>query len=324
MAQIDAFIRTMFENKSEAVGIATGHPPLLMHHGERKPLEPGVVQLARLEQLVGEVLNAEQQSVLSSVGRVELLHRTVEGTVKLAVRKGSGAMQLMISPASASNMPRGPLSGEGAPVATTPSTPPGPASPSAQAGPALQVVRASAIEDPFALKGGKPVDDPFAPKAPAAPSARSLIDPIGAAPQSSEKIDALFRELVKRGGSDLYVCTGKKALIRKDGELVPIGQSVMSEAEVKSLLFSITHNDDREAFERENDVDFAYEIAGLARFRANLFRDRNGAGAIFRTIPVELLTAEKLNLPQAILDLCNLNKGLVLVTGPTGSGKSTT
>jgi twitching motility protein PilT len=146
----------------------------------------------------------------------------------------------------------------------------------------------------------------------------------GASTAGPHPIDALFRELVKKGGSDLYVCTGKKAMIRKDGDLVAIGQTVLTEDEVRKLVLSIANGDQRSQFEKTNDVDFAYELSGVARFRANLFRDRNGVGGIFRQIPVEVISSEKLGLSQAVLDLCMLNKGLVLVTGPTGSGKSTT
>jgi twitching motility protein PilT len=89
-------------------------------------------------------------------------------------------------------------------------------------------------------------------------------------------------------------------------------------------LFSCTPIDLRQRFRETNDIDFAYEIPGVARFRANVFRDRNGIGGIFRQIPTKILSAEELNLPKAVLELCNLNKGLVVVTGPTGSGKSTT
>ncbi|HBP18395.1 MAG TPA: type IV pili twitching motility protein PilT, partial [Planctomycetes bacterium] len=94
--------------------------------------------------------------------------------------------------------------------------------------------------------------------------------------------------------------------------------------ELEQLFDEILPTPNREEFERENDTDFAYEIKGLARFRANLFRDRKGVGGVFRIIPSDILTAEKLGLSSAILELCYLTKGLVLVTGPTGSGKSTT
>jgi len=153
------------------------------------------------------------------------------------------------------------------------------------------------------------------------PAAAVVVD---SRPPGDNAIDPLFRDLVKRGGSDLYVCTGKKALIRKDGDLMPIGDKVLSDAEVKRLVLPIAPADLRAAFDKTNDIDFAYELPGLARFRANLFRDRQGVGGIFRQIPAEVISSEKLGLPKAVLELCMLNKGLVLVTGPTGSGKSTT
>jgi twitching motility protein PilT len=90
------------------------------------------------------------------------------------------------------------------------------------------------------------------------------------------------------------------------------------------MLYSITPDERRAEFERCNDTDFAYEIDGVGRFRCNLFRDRHGAGGVFRVIPTEILTADQLGLSAPILKLCDLSKGLVVVTGPTGSGKSTT
>ncbi len=138
-------------------------------------------------------------------------------------------------------------------------------------------------------------------------------------------LDPYFEVLIESGGSDLYICSGKKAIMRKDGTLVPLeGSPHFSELDAETLLFGITPVSERKIFRETNDVDFSYEIPGLARFRANIFRDRNGIGGIFRQIPSKILSAEQLNLPEAVLKLCTLAKGLVLVTGPTGSGKSTT
>lgn len=115
-------------------------------------------------------------------------------------------------------------------------------------------------------------------------------------------------------------------MVRKDGIMKVLDEShAPLDAEATTqLLMPIIPQTNRDEFSQRNDTDFAYEIAGLARFRANIFRDRKGIGGVFRVIPNEILTAEKLGLSPAILKLCHLNKGLVLVTGPTGSGKSTT
>jgi twitching motility protein PilT len=115
-------------------------------------------------------------------------------------------------------------------------------------------------------------------------------------------------------------------MVRKDGRMQKLESSepVLTPELMKELLTSIMPEKNQEEFERRNDSDFAYEIADLARFRANIFMDRKGMGGVFRIIPAKILTAEQLGLSQAIMNLCELSKGLVVVTGPTGSGKSTT
>ncbi len=138
-------------------------------------------------------------------------------------------------------------------------------------------------------------------------------------------IDELFKKMVASGASDLHMTSGMRPCFRASGDIVPVPDCPELSAErMKEVLYEITPERNRLEFEECNDSDFAYEIVGLARFRANLFRDRNGPGAVFRQIPSEVLTAQQLNLPKAVLDLCMLSKGLVVVTGPTGSGKSTT
>ncbi|HEX6464190.1 MAG TPA: type IV pilus twitching motility protein PilT [Vicinamibacterales bacterium] len=139
-------------------------------------------------------------------------------------------------------------------------------------------------------------------------------------------IDHLFHAMVKAGASDLHLCVGSPPTVRKDGRIQPLDPATgpLSATELDQLLAPITPESNREEFARRHDTDFAYEIDGLARFRANRFADRRGPGAVFRVIPSKILTAEQLGLSQHILNLCALTKGLVLVTGPTGSGKSTT
>ena len=139
-------------------------------------------------------------------------------------------------------------------------------------------------------------------------------------------IDRLFHAMVQAGASDLHLCVGSPPTVRKDGRMQPLdsGAAPLTALELDQLLAPITPEANREEFARRHDTDFAYEIDGLARFRANRFSDRRGPGAVFRVIPSKILTAEQLGLSPHILNLCALNKGLVLVTGPTGSGKSTT
>jgi twitching motility protein PilT len=128
------------------------------------------------------------------------------------------------------------------------------------------------------------------------------------------------------GASDLHLSVGQPPLVRKDGQIQPLDShgTPLSDDTLKSLLDPIMPEMNRREFEGCHDTDFAYEIAELARFRANLFADRHGRGAVFRVIPTKIITAQELGLSSHVLKLCDLNKGLVLVTGPTGSGKSTT
>jgi len=139
------------------------------------------------------------------------------------------------------------------------------------------------------------------------------------------RLRALLRKLVERGGSDLHVSAGERPFIRVDGEMgVLDGEPEISPAETREMVLSIAPERNRKEFEDTRDTDFAYEIEGVARFRCNAFMDRTGVGGVFRQIPSEIWTAEKLGLSDSVLELCELPKGLVVVTGPTGSGKSTT
>jgi twitching motility protein PilT len=143
---------------------------------------------------------------------------------------------------------------------------------------------------------------------------------------SASPIDRLFFAMFQLGASDLHLSVGSPALVRKDGRIQALDPNMpaLTEDYVKRLIEPIMPQANLDEFAEKHDTDFAYEVPNLARFRANVFADRKGRGAVFRVIPSEILTAEKLGLSQHILNLCKLNKGLVLVTGPTGSGKSTT
>jgi twitching motility protein PilT len=140
-----------------------------------------------------------------------------------------------------------------------------------------------------------------------------------------EHIDELFRLLKQMEASDLHLSSNEKPMVRVHGTMQALEQYEVNEPDkLKDLLWAIVPNRNKEEWEQDHDTDFAYELAGVARFRCNIFADRHGPGAVFRLIPSKIQTAKDLNLTQAMVDLCFLSKGLVLVTGPTGSGKSTT
>ncbi|PMP73094.1 MAG: type IV pili twitching motility protein PilT [Calditerrivibrio nitroreducens] len=138
------------------------------------------------------------------------------------------------------------------------------------------------------------------------------------------KIDAFFKYMMENNCSDLHLSSGCKPMVRKHGELEEIKYQELTNEILEKLLFEIISDEQREFFLKKKDLDFAYEIPGMARFRANYFYQKRGIAAVFRIIPSKILTAEELGLPPQVLKFANLSRGLVLVTGPTGSGKSTT
>jgi twitching motility protein PilT len=138
------------------------------------------------------------------------------------------------------------------------------------------------------------------------------------------KIDAFFKLMHEQDASDVHLISGQQPILRIRGELERVRYKALENDELKQMLYEITTEDRIKRFEEEGDLDFAYEIPGLARYRANYFMQLRGIGAVFREIPDTILTAEQLGLPEVVKKLALLPKGLVLVTGPTGSGKSTT
>ncbi len=137
-------------------------------------------------------------------------------------------------------------------------------------------------------------------------------------------IDNILKEMVKRKASDLHMTCNEPICFRVDGDIVRFDANRVSPEEMERFIMPIMPRRNLEEFVENNDTDFAYEIRGLGRFRVNIFRDKNGVGTVMRHIPSTILTAEQLNLPPVIRKFCYLSKGLVVVTGPTGSGKSTT
>ncbi|HWC76347.1 MAG TPA: type IV pilus twitching motility protein PilT [Blastocatellia bacterium] len=267
------------------------------------------------------------------------------GTFKVSITKPNGGLCVSLRPAT--NGSSVPVSAAGQPWMQ--------AQPQTQAQPQPQAP-AAAVEQPWAAPPQAPpppqqeehwrssdasfgaVHEPWIqpPAAPVPPPPPGYAPPPAVAHQPQPEpqpavagaltMTDLFHAMFSVGASDLHLSVSKPPMMRKDGQMTVLSpaHSVITPEEAKRLLTSIMPAKSIEEFQRRNDTDFAYEIQGLARFRCNVFMDRKGMGGVFRVIPNEILTAEKLGLSQFILSLCKLNKGLVLVTGPTGSGKSTT
>jgi twitching motility protein PilT len=138
------------------------------------------------------------------------------------------------------------------------------------------------------------------------------------------QIDQFLKVMVEQKGSDLHLTTGSAPVMRVHGQIQRIKFRELTGKDMEALVYEIMEEDWRIKFLDKLDYDFAYEIPGVARFRVNVFWQRKGLGAVLRTIPATILTADDLGLPEAVRRMCMLTKGLVLLTGPTGSGKSTT
>jgi twitching motility protein PilT len=138
------------------------------------------------------------------------------------------------------------------------------------------------------------------------------------------QIDAFFKLMHDQGASDLHLISGQQPVLRIGGELERVKYRTLDNDGLKAMLYEIAPEHKVKEFEETGDVDFAYEIPGLARYRANFFQQKYGIAAVFREIPSTILTCEQLLLPPVVRRLATLPRGLVLVTGPTGSGKSTT
>jgi twitching motility protein PilT len=174
------------------------------------------------------------------------------------------------------------------------------------------------VPSPESPPAAGPVSSPGGPVSAGAPSAKPAAAGIA-------HLEELFHAMVQAGASDLHLSSGSPPQLRIDGDMGPMEHlPALDAAQVEALLRPITPEKNWDEFDRDNDTDFAHELTGVCRLRCNLFRDRKGPGGVFRVIPSEILTADDLGLSREIRNLCYLSKGLVLLTGPTGSGKSTT
>jgi twitching motility protein PilT len=190
----------------------------------------------------------------------------------------------------------------------------------------MQAAAAPSVAQVSANGGREPGAPTPVPNAPAAAAAAPAPEPaVLSGPRRVLEIDQFFRKQMDARASDLHLSSHVIPMLRIDGDMTQIpGYGISKPEDLGRMLFELMPEKNREEFRRRKDTDFAYEYGNEARFRCNVFMDRKGIGGVFRQIPSKILTAEQLNLSKDILKLCYLTKGLVLVTGPTGSGKSTT
>jgi twitching motility protein PilT len=310
MARIDAYLRSMERFGAHSLVLQSNQNILLRFPtGDRH-----ASQATPHELLVGLVREIAPPQALDAVdaNRAARFEYTSGGKFSVSVKPTPGSWTVVVE--------------GGAPAAAAPA--PAPAAPVASAPPVVPTSHAppSMYQPPPGRPSGPSATTPPPFGGADMVVTRTAYESPGEAPGgASQFLDDLLRHMKKTGASDLHLSTGVPPMLRLHGDMVPIdGRPPLDGDLLLRELSAIAPADNRAEFADRSDTDFAYQLPGVSRFRANLFRDRRGPGAVFRVIPFEMPDPAKLGLPTAVLSLCDLTKGLVLVTGPTGSGKSTT
>jgi len=326
-AKLDPFVDVLLREQGDQLYLLPDEPVTLVKDGKPRKVSKQPLTDQHIYALLVEVAPSESANHIDTGTETEFEYVADRGMVRVRIVPEMGRLTAVVSP-----------KGRSAPaeaVATAPSAPP-PAPPAPAAAPApRKAPRASA---PTAA----PAAAPAAPAAPTpavhrAPSVAAAPERTAVAPsepaadfaaaqyQAAERtLGDLLRALVQSKSSDLHLRVGEPPLFRTHGEMTRQSGGPVNIDQLELMLLAIMPERNRAEWKESGDSDFAYEIAGLARFRVNAARDRKGPLAVFRVIPAQVVSVEQLAITKEVQQLCFLTKGLVLVTGPTGSGKSTT
>jgi twitching motility protein PilT len=271
--------------------------------------------------LLVEVAPSESADHIDQLSETEFEYAADRGLVRVRIVPELGRLTAVVAPldrATAGAAPAGPSTpakeraANSVPAsAKTPRAPAVPAAPPAELAPAEPVAREA------------PSPAPRAERRDAAPAVLAGSKPAELEP-AERALGELLKTLVKSGSSDLHLRVGEPPLFRTQGTIKRQATPPLSAEQLELMLLAVMPERNRVEWRETGDTDFAYEIAGLARFRANAGRDRKGPVAVLRVIPAKVASVEQLGISKEVQQLCQLTKGLVLVTGPTGSGKSTT
>ena len=306
MPRIDPLLTAMISNKADAVRLADGDIAHIVKGGAQHPLTRQPLGDGQLLLLLREMAPPDVVPALTGSDPVEFVYANPDGRFVTRVSRENGALRATVSAAPANAVID--------PVATVAGTSNG----NGAGGNGTAHSNGASANGHMASPPPPPVTAPQPPVAHV--SAGRTADP-----GAREEIESLLKTLVVEHGSDLHLRVGEPPILRVHGELTRLEQKPeLKASKLHEMVCSIMPDRNYHEFQESNDTDFAHEIAGVARFRANAFRDHKGTGAVFRVIPATVATVEEMGITPEVQNLCYLTKGLVLVTGPTGSGKSTT
>ncbi|HEU4749070.1 MAG TPA: type IV pilus twitching motility protein PilT [Gemmatimonadaceae bacterium] len=288
MAQLDRFLSILVSNKATALVMPEGDVATLTIKDSARPVMKQSLTSAQILTLVREIAPPDSARSLDPKSGVNFTYTSSDGSFDVSLGEIAGKLSARIEP----------LNGK----ARSNSTAGGPAS-----------------------NGHAPTKASPVSTAPASALPETATQTVRVNSRSLERIEDLLRALVTRNASDLHLRVGSPPMLRASGEIAPIPDTApLSQDDIEQMLEAVMLKQNSEEFAEINDTDFAHEIAGVGRFRGNALRERKGTGAVFRAIPAAVVTVEQMGISQEVQRLCQLTKGLVLVTGPTGSGKSTT
>jgi twitching motility protein PilT len=304
MAQLDRFLSAMVSHRATALRLDEGALAELEIAGASRPVTKAPLTYAQVLQLLREVAPAASAEALGAGHPTTFGYVNQDGAFEIDVRREASLWQVRIAIDEGRERDR--LVGHARDLgdareatSTVASAKPTPAAANA----AIRLVTAT--------HGSIAAD-------------ADAIAHFDGADRARAMLDALLRVMVEKGASDLHLRCSEPPILRLHGEMHRLDEPPLEPLWLDAMLRSIMPERNRREYSDSNDTDYAYELEGLARFRANALKDRRGPAAVFRQIPATVVTVEQMGISQEVQKLCQLNKGLVLVTGPTGSGKSTT
>jgi len=316
-ARLDPFVDVMLRERADQLYLLPDEPVTLVKDGKPRRVSKQPLTDQHIYALMVEVAPPEAADKIDQQSETEFDYAAGNGLVRVRIVPEAGRLTAVISAIRRESQ-----------EAVAP--------PLAQSSGADSTAKRAAVQPappPSTAKPGAPAKAPRASVIAAAPMVETPLAAPGELPgefassqyeAAEQRLGKLLRALVQSSSSDLHLRVGEPALFRTHGEIKRQSGPALSVNDLELLVLSIMPERNRGEWKETGDTDFAYEIPNLARFRVNAARDRKGPVAVFRVIPAKVVTVEEMGLSDEVQRLCHLKKGLVLVTGPTGSGKSTT